>query len=274
MRNLACLIALLGAMGACAAAPTFTRGGGSITVTNGAYTAVFAESSGALQRLTTTAFGDKTFLNGSFTYSDIGLLAEGSHAFFGTTNATDAKVEVKAEGETVVVSAEGSLCLQDGKLPPGPKWRYRFRYTCDATPVLHVVAGVQTDTARPPAAGFFATTLSVCGVNEWFADTAQGMQWVDLGPENGRCFELHATPLRPERRRLGLLNHDNGAVVLFDNLRCTPAGSLEDIIFHSSGTGQVMLFVNWLDGQKQTAFEPGKWYNLSWDVSVTGQLPQ
>ena len=272
MRKLACLIGLTVAVGSCAASPIFTRGGGSITVTNGVYTAVVSETTGALQRLTTAAFGDKTLVNGGFTYSDIGLLAEGSHAFFGTPNATEATVEVKTEGETVTVSAESSLCLQDGKLPPGAKWRYRFRYTFDQTPVVHVLAGVQTDTTRPPAPGFFATTMSVGGVNEWFADTEKGMQWVDLGPENGRCFEMHATPLRPERRRAGLLNHDNGAVVLLDNIRCAPAGTLEDIIFHSSGTGQVTVFLNWLDGQRQTAFEAGKWYDLSWEVSVSGQL--
>ena len=274
MGKLACLIGLLIAVGACAETPTFTRGGGSITVTNGVYTAVVSETNGVLQRLATAAFGDQTLVNGGFTYSDIGLLAEGSHAFFGTSNATDTKVEVKTEGETVILSAEGSLCLPDGKLPPGAKWRYRFRYTFDGTPVLHVVAGVQTDTARPVAPGFFATTMSVGGVNEWFADTEKGMQWVDLGPENGRCFEMHTTPLRPERRRAGLLNHDNGAVVLLDNIRCAPEGTLEDIIFHSGGTGQVTVFLNWLDGQKQTAFEAGEWYDLSWDVSVSGQLPE
>lgn len=274
MRGIACLIGLIATVGACAASPTFTRSGGNIIVTNGLYTAVLTESSGALQRLTTAAFGDKTLINGGFTYSDMGLLAEGSHPFFGTAAATDAKVEVKAEGETVIISTEGSLRLQDGKLPPGGKWRYRFQYTFDQTPVVHVLAGVQTDSARPPAAGFFATTMSVSGVNEWFADTEKGMQWVDLGPESGRCFEMHATPLRPERRRLGLLNHDNGSVVLLDSIRCTPAGTLEDIIFHSSGTGQVTVFLNWLAGQKQTTFGAGQWYDISWDVSVTGQLPE
>jgi hypothetical protein len=36
----------------------------------------------------------------------------------------------------------------------------------------------------------------------------------------------------------------------------------------------VTAFFNWLDGQRQTAFEPGKWYDISWDVSVTGKLPE
>lgn len=274
MTKIACLIGLTLAAGACAGSPTFTHGGGSITVTSGSYTATISETSGSLQRLTTTAFGDQTLINGSFTYSDIGLLAAGSHPFFGTVGATDAKVEVRAEGETVIVNAEGNLRLPDGQLPPGAQWRYRFRYTFDATPVVHVLAGVQTDTARPPAPGFFATTMSVSGVNEWFADTEKGMQWVDLGPENGRCFEMHATPLRSERRRLGLLNHDNGAVVLFDHIRCAPEGTLEDIIFHSSGTGQVTAFFNWLSGQTQTAFAPETWYDISWDVSLSGQLPE
>ena len=274
MTKLICLIVLLLTVAAGAAPPTFTRAGGSITVANGFYTATVAEGSGALARLVTAEFGEKTLVNGGFTYSDIGLLAEGSHPFIGSSSASDAKVEVKTEGDTVVVSADGSLCLQGGKIPPGAKWRYRFRYTFDGTPVVHVLAGVQTDTARPPAAGFFATTMSIGGVNEWSADTEKGMQWVDLGPENGRCFEMHNTPLRPDRRRLGLLNHDNGAVVLFDNITATPAGSLEDVIFHSSGTGQVTAFFNWLDGQKQTAFEPGKWNDISWDVSVTGKLPE
>ena len=274
MTKLACFIALALAAEAWAIPPTFTRAGGSITVTNIRYTAVVSEGSGALQRFTTLAFGDKTLLTGGFTYSDIGLLSEGSHPYVGTASASDAKVEVKTEGDNVVVSAEGSLCLQSGKLPPGAKWRYRFRYTFDDTPVVHVLAGVQTDTARAPGAGFFATTTSVGGVNEWFADAEKGMQWVDLGPENGRCFEMHGTPLNPARRRLGLLNHDSGAVVLFDNIKAAPDGSLEDVIFHSSGTGQVTAFFNWLDGQRQTAFEPGKWHDISWDVSVTGKLPE
>lgn len=274
MRQLIGLFSLTLAVAAAAAPPTFTRTGGKVIVTNGLYTATVAESTGVLERLTTTAFRDQTVINGAFTYSDIGLLQAGSHPYLGTAGAPGAKVEARTEGETVVVSAEGSLGLRDGTLPPGPKWRYRFRYTFDATPVVHALAGVQTDTPRAPAPGFFATTMNVSGVNEWFADTEAGIRWVDLGPENARCYEMHATPLSPERWRLGLLNHDNGAVLLVDNIHSAPEGTLEDIIFHSSGTGSVTIFLNWLSGQQQTAFAAGQWYDLLWDVSLTGQLPQ
>lgn len=274
MRTAVCLVALALTAGAFAEVPTLTRAGGNITVTNGRYTAVVGETNGVLQRLTAPVGGGQTLLAGGSVYSDIGLLAEGSHAYYGTSGAAGVAVEVRTEGGTAVVSSEGNLCLQGGALPAGPRWRYRLRYTFGETAVVHVLAGVQTDTARAPAPGFFAATMGVSGVNEWFADTPRGMQWVDLGPENGRCFELHATPLGTPRRRVGLLNHDNGAVVLLDNIAGSPAGCLEDVIFHSSGTGQVTAFFNWLSGQNQTAFEPGTWYDLSWDVSVSGELPE
>jgi hypothetical protein len=274
MRKTACCLpALLLPVLAFAAPPQITRDAGGITVSNAHYAAVISTANGSLQRLVYTAFGEKTCLPGGMIYSDIGLLKAGSHPYFGTNTATGATVSVATEGDRVTVSAEGLLSLEGGKQPEGAKWRYRFQYTFDATPVVRVIAGVQTDTPRPPAAGFFATTLSVAGVNEWFADTEQGMKWVNLGPENGRCFEMHNTPLRPDRRRLGLINHDSGAVVLFDNIRTDPPGCLEDVIFHSSGTGSVTAFFNWLDGQQQTAFEAGKWYDIRYDVSITEQLP-
>ena len=268
---LAAHLAVLAAFGE---PPTVKREAGSLVVTNGAYAATVSAATGALTRLTTAAFGEKTFVAGSMTYSDIGLLAAGSHGYFGTNAVTDATVEVAAESARVVISAEGPLALQDGKQPPGAKWRCRFRYTFDQTPLIHVLAGVQTDTARPAAPGFFATTLNVVGVNEWFADTEDGMRWVDLGPENGRCFAAHNRPLRGDRRRLGLLNHDTGAVVLIDHLEPQPAGTLEDVLFHSSGTGAVTLFLNWVQGASQTAFAPSQWYDLSFDLSLSGEVPK
>ena len=265
---------LLLARASLAAPPTVTRGNGSITVANADYTAIISEANGSLSRLEARAFGPATCIAGGMTYADIGVLGPSRHPFLGTPPATGAAVTVTNEGGQVIVAAEGALALEGGKPPSGVKWRYRFRYTFGESPVVHVVAGVQTDTARPAAGGFLATALNVSGVREWFADTEKGMQWVDLGTENARCFEARRTPLRDDHRRIGLINDRNGAVVLFDHIRAEPAGALEDVLFHSGGTGSVTAFFAWLDGTSQTVFEPGKWCELAFDVSITGRLPE
>jgi len=248
--------------------PTVEQAQDKVVVTNAFYRATLLGARGGT--LSEVAFPDgKPVLNGDLLYTDHGLYPEGNTV--GSDKETNATMELRQEGERVVVESRGTLRGEGALREPERRVDYAFTYTFDPSSTIHVHCSATPGFALKDPSGFFSYLVSVPHYSEWFAKTADGVIFQPAGPVSTRTFQSANEPLDFEDPWVGLLLPDGG-LVAWSNLRGSPA--LTNVFMHESGQGSTGFFCAWLCGPGVADLVPGQPWIAEFDLHLWPQSAQ
>jgi hypothetical protein len=243
-------------------APAVEQSPDKVVVSNPCYRVALLRTRGGT--ISEVALPDGTpVLGGDLLYTDHGLYPEGNTV--GSDKETNATVQVRREGNRVIVASRGTLRGEGALREPERRLEYTFTYTFDASPTIHVRYAATPSFALAQPTGFFSYLMGVPRFAEWFAKTAEGLIFQPAGPANGRCFQSAEDPLDLDEPWVGVLLPE-GTLIAWSHFGGTPAPS--NVFLHESGKGSAGFFCAWVSGAAPADLAAGQPWTADFDLHI------